>query len=537
MISHRLLHSRLLRKVWIGGILACCLLSSFQSLRDTGETTALHTLQLPAGGEGESSRTKYIRDTHEHTAQHLLRLQTGGEEESSGTKFNATLLPPTNKGLLLHVPFYVYEDLWWYQNATVGNLTFDAWIQEREAKHTDDFWFAKAALQHPMRTLDAAKARLFIIPTLFNELSDQLSYYKQDLCVGARCNTDLLKDTDEYLRKSPWFQRSQGKDHILTASHYSSHHYLQHYPNLGECNVIGYHEIRWNDPERITLPKIFVGTRCDSQPKTHDFAMVASMKNLSTFASRHKVCKWTKEANLSVAHCGRGSQCPALAQSRFGFHVRGDNFGSNRLLDTILSQTVPIFTFREQYQLVPPWIDWKGMSYFANVQNRSAFLSRLGELVDTSPSDYHAKLEYIRKNRDLVDWWTSVPFEIYMYVFARKIVPEYQERIYTTPYSALRLDVIEEFETDSSTVWCGERLEKGGCTECTKDPPHLIPVNRDMPPTRIERNKKLCGGQCAWCPFGARESSKDSIDRCFPRFTNCRTSSEMLKNKQEIVSH
>ena len=70
-----------------------------------------------------------------------------------------------------------------------------------------------------------------------------------------------------------------------------------------------------------------------------------------------------------------------LAQSRFGFHVRGDTFGANRLFDTILSGTVPIFTFKEQYDILPQWVDWKGLSYFVSITTEDAFTESLDRIL------------------------------------------------------------------------------------------------------------------------------------------------------------
>jgi hypothetical protein len=70
---------------------------------------------------------------------------------------------------------------------------------------------------------------------------------------------------------------------------------------------------------------------------------------------QHKVCLWIQEdqpisrnaktnvntndtdptmapflLNYIMPVCGRGSQCPNLAQAKYGFHLRCDKLGSNR---------------------------------------------------------------------------------------------------------------------------------------------------------------------------------------------------------------
>jgi hypothetical protein len=74
---------------------------------------------------------------------------------------------------------------------------------------------------------------------------------------------------------------------------------------------------------------------------------------------RRDVCNFIESfTNYSMPICGRGAQCPTLAEFKFGFHSKGDTLGSNRLMDNILSLTIPIFTQKEQYNILPDWYDW-----------------------------------------------------------------------------------------------------------------------------------------------------------------------------------
>jgi len=72
---------------------------------------------------------------------------------------------------VLDVPFYVYEDLAW-EDATVDGVPIHESVVRHHLtdnnKHTDDYWFMLAALRHPMRTLDPAEAKLFVVPPLLN---------------------------------------------------------------------------------------------------------------------------------------------------------------------------------------------------------------------------------------------------------------------------------------------------------------------------------------------------------------------------------
>ena len=83
------------------------------------------------------------------------------------------------------------------------------------------------------------------------------------------------------------------------------------------------------------------------------------------------------DVNFFMRYCGDGEQCPALAQSRFGGHVRGDKPSSQRLHDNMLSGTVPIFTLKEQFDHRPFWIDWDKLSYFADIQKEETFLATI----------------------------------------------------------------------------------------------------------------------------------------------------------------
>jgi hypothetical protein len=121
------------------------------------------------------------------------------------------------------------------------------------------------------------------------------------------------------------------------------------------------------------------------------------------------MCEWihntSSALNLSVPIRGTGIQCPTLAQSKFGFHVRGDTLGSQRLVDTLLSGTVPIFTRIEQYRIQPPWIDWDQLSYFVNVTTQSTFIESLADILQDERG-YQQRHEAVLRHRPLLDWHT-----------------------------------------------------------------------------------------------------------------------------------
>lgn len=204
------------------------------------------------------------------------------------------------------------------------------------------------------------------------------------------------------------------------------------------------HLIQWGEEKKINVANrlafktFYVGTKCPLSPKTSDLAMIASLRPRDRkFRSRRDICQWIKkETNYSMPVCGPGRQCPALAEARFGFHARGDTYGANRLIDTLLSGTVPIFTYQQQFDLMPEWIDWSQMSYFAPVTNKTSFLGSLDKiLADKEVSE--RKLHNVVMNSDLFDWETPIPFDIYMYMLQAHLWPELRRN--ESRYSALVL--------------------------------------------------------------------------------------------------
>merc|ERR1719502_782394 len=168
------------------------------------------------------------------------------------------------------------------------------------------------------------------------------------------------------LGASSWFQRNEGRDHVVVCSHQACDRALLKDDawNIHKCNSIAWEENSMRD-DRCHIASTYVGVPCTHQDKKYTFAMVGTMHpEDDNFRSRSDVCAWlttgSQQGNVSL--CGEGDQCPALASARFGFHVRGDTFGSSRLIDTILSGTVPIFTAKEQYDILPPILPWKDIS-------------------------------------------------------------------------------------------------------------------------------------------------------------------------------
>ena len=107
----------------------------------------------------------------------VLLTSTGDDANEKGVMKLTTKGTPTKNPAtltMLNVPCYVYDELF-FSNATVGNYTLTEWLQTLRdiplLKHTDDCWFAKAALQHPLRTNDPSRAKLFIVPLITNQIT------------------------------------------------------------------------------------------------------------------------------------------------------------------------------------------------------------------------------------------------------------------------------------------------------------------------------------------------------------------------------
>eukprot|EP00977_Amphora_coffeiformis_P008953 scaffold2029_cov181-Amphora_coffeaeformis.AAC.2 len=406
---------------------------------------------------------------------------------------NKKVEPP--KHYLFNKPFYVYEDLLMF-NATANGETVEAMInREYKWKHNDDLWFVNAALKHPMRTRNPEEAVMFVVPSFTNIFLSP--FHHVDPCVGDLCGMDYLKNIDTVLGESPWFQRKQGADHVMVASIFSASKRLATFPNFVKCHMIALENRKFNNDDRYSVPSYYVGTPCLPRAKKYDFAMIASFKPNFTFESRRNICKWLKHdrPQYSMPGCGYGDQCPSLAQSRFGFHVRGDTYGANRLIDTILSGTVPVFTMKEQYDVLPDWIRWDDFSYFADVNNKESFLQTLDEIISDTAL-YEQKYAALMENRELFDWTSNVPFDTYMYMFMAQIYPQYQRPQSDSPYSALQLSKangFDVFDPETKRVWCGDSGPAKTCDQCG---PLYGSISRG------------CDKMCRWCEFGYTEPSE-----------------------------
>jgi len=329
------------------------------------------------------------------------------------------------------VKFYLYSDLDWMSMTCNDGVLVDELVKpQRDGfpfKHTDDYWFLKAALHHPWRVSDPEEADLFVVPALLNFPMEQISFSRRQCCVGDLCNAELFRYTDTMLAQSPWFKRYGGKDHVAVCSHYGCPGQLALWRNIQACNTISFEENSMRG-DRCRIATTYVGRACVGAPSEHGnstaiarqdtFVMVASMHpERPSFRQRGEFCEWAKSASrvgpYNVSQCGPGPQCPAVAQAQFGFHIRGDTLGSNRLMDYILSGTVPVFTDERQYDILLPFVPWRNLSVLINARDKDEFLDAVGRVVPQYET-VKATLDFFAP---LLRWETPAPFEQYMQLF------------------------------------------------------------------------------------------------------------------------
>ena len=312
--------------------------------------------------------------------------------------------------------FYVYEDKRWMaiiclkenQRLTVREALETDWM-----KHSDDYWFLKHALEHPARVSSPEKAEMFVVGGLLNLIVEQPIWSAMKCCIGSMCDGELIQDVEDMLLHSSWFNKSQGRNHVLVASHYESRRRLQNFKSISTCNWISFEHNELGDG-RAEIASTYVGRKCPPANKTHDLAFIAKMKNREVFPERHDACRWLNETKLfRVSTCGQGQQCPALAQARMGLHIRGDTFGSNRLMDMLTTDTVPVVTQQQQYHILPPFFPWRKMTVFAPLDSKEHFFDGLKKANISTVQSFNAAKRIAYK----LDWRHNYLFEQYIHAF------------------------------------------------------------------------------------------------------------------------
>ena len=127
--------------------------------------------------------------------------------------------------------FYMYED-WSLDWSSTCDI---AAVDHLTSKHGDDVFFWEMARGHRRRTLDPEKADLFVVPLMLSlahrgwcgmttaaalkkaNRSRQDQVFPHSGFLAGQALQDAAADA---LERSPWYQRSQGADHIVIAGDY-----------------------------------------------------------------------------------------------------------------------------------------------------------------------------------------------------------------------------------------------------------------------------------------------------------------------------
>jgi hypothetical protein len=410
----------------------------------------------------DDGTTSYSSTTH-HNAEIAVVVPAQQQQQdkatrnvthtSSSASSNSPLMASHHE-YLLRVPFYVYEEeilrntsllnftemyrcqsYSWNEkygvNGTVNKeLTFEDYVDIKQ-NHRDsgDIFFIKSALEHPMRTHNPEEAKLFVVPSLITYHLEEKMY--KSAAQKEKADAELRK-LDGFLGNLQWFQRHQGREHVAPISYFMNSVVLirESITNIAKCNLIQFYATEKDTVhhgeylhQRIMYPMIYNGVPCrnfEQETKKTDITFIGALHRFTghglnkLFKFRRDGCDWIRKySNVTMNVCGYGDKCPHLSQALLGLHFRGDTLSANRLFDTILSGTVPVFTMHELYASVPNWYDWEKISYFANVQNQTEFLRDLNEIVQNK-SNILLKVNSVMENRELFDWQTLVPFDVYM---------------------------------------------------------------------------------------------------------------------------
>jgi hypothetical protein len=309
--------------------------------------------------------------------------------------------------------------------------------------HHFDYYFIITALSHPMRTKNISEAKVFIVPTL---ISDSLitKIYRKEI-FDKRFHQRLL-NLNLALGASKWFQKSNGKDHISIITAFSAENIfncrtpkqkdrsfckLNYTRNIASCNMIQWYEGGGSNKKyihhmlesnRFALPSMYVSKGCNIEAnKTDDLTFIGELHHKNKRCStcnfrlrfRREGAKWVKQSKWKYSVFGHGEKCPSLSQALVGMHFPGDSPSASRLVETILSGTVPVFTTREQYEAIPNWIDWSQISFFADIRNTTLFDLNMNVIL-SNKTNIMSKTAKLVKNRALFDWNTTFPFDLYM---------------------------------------------------------------------------------------------------------------------------
>ena len=132
----------------------------------------------------------------------------------------------------LSVPFFLYSSPLGGTPNTPGNTYIDEdfnvfWNNCKKtvwSKGVEMTWLMHLQ-EHPWRTFDPSEAALFVVPALFSA-----SFYEGKNLVQSSLCSKPIEELSETLRKalkrSPWFKRTNGSDHLMVVSMYAAQKWL-----------------------------------------------------------------------------------------------------------------------------------------------------------------------------------------------------------------------------------------------------------------------------------------------------------------------
>ena len=310
--------------------------------------------------------------------------------------------------------------------------------------------------------------------------------FKKDLCFEKKCNFYLMKHAATIIQNSVHYQKYPQR-HVIVASHFAripkrtgrqgkdsgnklpsnmneilSKVSTIHFENRHLLDIVDDDNNNNNTTpavqQPVYVPFVYVGERCVSRSSTsttppsssqsshkydYDVTLIASMNPTNpNFIDRTNICNWLhsssnndddnsssiRSSSQMNIFCGTTASyneyCPILSKSKYGFHVRGDSYGSNRLIDLILTGVIPIFTHYQQYDILPPFVNWQQLSYYIemgegdNRISKDDFLRQLNDIVQDrdASNSYEGKKQYLLSKQYLFDWMNEpiYPFDRYM---------------------------------------------------------------------------------------------------------------------------
>jgi hypothetical protein len=291
--------------------------------------------------------------------------------------------------------------------------------------------------------MDPNAAVLFVVDAYINHLaitSNSGYPFLNSCCLSGICGADLLVDYDAALSQSQWFRRHGGRDHVLVASSPEETISILSDLNLNALSAANRISFETNTISngRLWIASTYVGRKCQPQSKTVDVSFIGALHpDRVSHELRRQACKWlSNQTDVTAGACGEGDQCPVVGQSRLGLHIRGDTVGANRLVDILLSESVPVLTNARQKNVLPLFLPWDKMTFLVDSDNSS--LNHEASLPTVSGSHFVSSLKHILDNgyyaevhkfnqehciSSLLDWEANAHMaELYMAAFQTFVI-------------------------------------------------------------------------------------------------------------------